>query len=166
MAKTSKKKILTYALIVLIIMLLIFFFSAQNGDDSQDLSDGFLKWLGDIIALLPDITGKGEEYDIRKYAHITEYLFLGVFTALLYREIFLNKKRPFLFAPLAAFGHCFIYALSDEFHQYFIPGRAARFTDVMIDSIGFIGGIGIILIVWLIVNIKHMKGMAHNEQAS
>ncbi|MGF0032687.1 VanZ family protein [Bariatricus sp. SGI.154] len=33
------------------------------------------------------------------------------------------------------------YAASDEFHQLFVPGRAGRITDVMIDSLGLMMGI-------------------------
>ena len=40
-----------------------------------------------------------------------------------------------------------IYAMSDEFHQYFIPGRAALVTDVMIDSIGGLFGM---MIIWFL----------------
>lgn len=34
-----------------------------------------------------------------------------------------------------------IYATSDEIHQAFVPGRAARVTDVIIDSCGVFFGI-------------------------
>ncbi len=29
-----------------------------------------------------------------------------------------------------------VYALTDEFHQRFVPGRTPRFTDVLIDTVG------------------------------
>jgi VanZ family protein len=35
----------------------------------------------------------------------------------------------------------FVYALSDEFHQTFVPSRTASFVDVMIDVLGGICGI-------------------------
>lgn len=31
---------------------------------------------------------------------------------------------------------CFLYALSDEIHQYFVPGRACRVFDVIVDTSG------------------------------
>jgi VanZ family protein len=31
---------------------------------------------------------------------------------------------------------CFLYALSDEIHQSFVPGRACRILDVVIDTSG------------------------------
>ncbi len=31
---------------------------------------------------------------------------------------------------------CFLYAISDELHQYFVPGRACRLLDIFIDTSG------------------------------
>ncbi|MGV8147190.1 MAG: VanZ family protein [Alkaliphilus sp.] len=42
-----------------------------------------------------------------------------------------------------AFALCVI--ISDETHQIFVPGRSAQGTDVLIDSIGVIVGIGMYL---------------------
>ena len=45
-----------------------------------------------------------------------------------------------------------LYAISDETHQYFIPGRQASPIDVGIDTCGVITGILIVLGIWTIVN--------------
>jgi VanZ family protein len=39
-----------------------------------------------------------------------------------------------------------LYAVSDEIHQYFIPGREMRAFDVFIDSLGVIAGLGLSLV--------------------
>lgn len=31
-----------------------------------------------------------------------------------------------------------LYAAGDEFHQYFVPGRAAQLSDVAVDAMGFL----------------------------
>ena len=31
---------------------------------------------------------------------------------------------------------CFLYAVSDEIHQSFVPGRACRLLDILIDTSG------------------------------
>jgi VanZ family protein len=36
----------------------------------------------------------------------------------------------------AACGLAFLYAMTDEFHQLFTPGRTASFSDVLIDTCG------------------------------
>ena len=33
---------------------------------------------------------------------------------------------------------CFLYSLTDEYHQYFVPGRTSLFTDCLIDTTGSI----------------------------
>ena len=76
------------------------------------------------------------DFILRKIAHITEYFIL---TFLLYRafkgSFHINVFR--LFAYPAALS--FLYAVSDEIHQSFIPGRTCTVRDVLIDSIGILG---------------------------
>lgn len=78
------------------------------------------------------------EYDflLRKIAHIIEYL---IFTFLLYRAFrgSFNMNVFSLFMYPAVFS--FLYAISDEIHQYFVLGRSCSIQDVLIDSIGIIG---------------------------
>lgn len=71
------------------------------------------------------------ELPVRKLAHMTEYAVLAVLFLLAFLAF---GKRRFLFP--AAVGCCFCYALTDEFHQMFVEGRAGRFTDVLIDTAG------------------------------
>src|SRR2546426_9574780 len=69
---------------------------------------------------------------VRKLAHFTEYLVLSV---LLYRALRTGRGWNFRAAGLA-FTIAGIYALSDEFHQWFVPGRTAAATDCLIDVSG------------------------------
>ena len=46
----------------------------------------------------------------------------------------------------------FIYALSDEIHQFFVPGRTCAFRDVLIDTIG---GVTSILVLYIFSKIKN-----------
>ena len=150
--KKHKKLLIFYGSLTGFIMLAIFLMSAQDGNDSGDLSFGFLKSLiGNILSkILPPLTDKGFEYDIRKYAHMTEYLCLAVSSSLFFLELLRGKKARAALAVLSSWIFSFLYACSDEFHQLFIPGRAGRFTDVMIDSIGISCGVIIVLLVFLI----------------
>ena len=71
---------------------------------------------------------------VRKLAHVIEYCIL---TLLLYRSLAGEQSlrwRPHL-AWLSA-GIASLYALSDEFHQLFVPGRGARLLDWGIDLAG------------------------------
>jgi VanZ family protein len=78
------------------------------------------------------------EYDfiLRKIAHIAEYF---IFTFLLYRafkgSFSMNIFQLFIYPATLSF----FYAVSDEFHQSFVPGRSASIRDVLIDTIGIFG---------------------------
>ena len=126
-----------FGLLTLAVMAAIFFFSAQNADESQQLSDSFLAGLiGRLLEkLLPVLSDKGMEFDIRKYAHMAEFFCLG-FSSLLFADELLRKRKVWE-ASLCSLGFCFLYACTDEWHQIYIPGRAGRLTDVLIDGIGF-----------------------------
>ena len=50
-----------------------------------------------------------------------------------------------------------LYAISDEIHQSFTPGRGPKITDVFIDSLGVFFGIIVILLIVEIINIKNKK---------
>ena len=51
-----------------------------------------------------------------------------------------------------------LYAITDEVHQLYIPGRSGKWQDVCIDSIGVLLGIFVLLlIVEIIYKIKQKK---------
>lgn len=70
---------------------------------------------------------------VRKTAHAFEYFVLSL---LILNLIYQIKQKVFWKSFLLSILVCFIYACTDEFHQYFIDGRAAMFKDVLIDSLG------------------------------
>ena len=80
------------------------------------------------------------EYPVRKAAHMTEYAILGLPSFAFYCGILKKEMRQFLAALLTAA----VYAATDEFHQYFIPGRSAEVRDVCIDTLGAAIGLAIL----------------------
>lgn len=83
------------------------------------------------------------ELAVRKTAHVLEY---GVLAALILSAT--RATWPGLTAWAAArwsWTWATVYALGDEWHQYFVPGRDGRLTDVAIDAAGAA------LAVWLIL---------------
>lgn len=92
-----------------------------------------LAWAALIFALssVPDLgTGLGGwDLVLRKLAHATEYAVLG---ALLVRA----TGRTGLAIALGT-----LYAVSDEIHQTFVPGRMGSPVDVAIDAIGVACGV-------------------------
>jgi VanZ family protein len=73
-----------------------------------------------------------------KLAHASEYSVLGYLTA---RALFFSGLRwlkiNYLWITIS-FG--LLYALSDEFHQYFVPGRSSSLWDAAADLVGVILG--------------------------
>lgn len=137
-----KKKIIWWSLIV-IWCGFIFFQSNQPGEISSMQSNIFVVL---VDKMLTPLFGRWNtemySFFIRKTAHFTEYFILGL---LLYRGFYspLKQKNAFLISFLMGL----LYAVSDEIHQYFIPGRAMKAFDVFIDSLGVISGLSLSYIV-------------------
>ncbi|MFQ5586510.1 MAG: VanZ family protein, partial [Thermodesulfobacteriota bacterium] len=69
-----------------------------------------------------------------KVAHLAAYALLAVLwvRALEKRWTAIDEKRLFIIAVLCT-G---LYGISDEIHQYFVPGRSADFLDAIADIAG------------------------------
>jgi VanZ family protein len=96
-----------------------------------------------LAALVPGATLadlQAMHHAIRKVAHFTEYLVLSV---LLYRALRGNRRWNARAAGIA-FTLAGLYAVSDEFHQWFVPGRTAAATDCLIDVSGAAAGQGLV----------------------
>lgn len=125
-------------------MAVIFTFSARNADlSTQDsMSIGIL--FGRLI--VPSFAEMDTQmqvsfadmvdHPIRKMAHATEYALLGFLLAGSYADKEKNRLRG-ICVP-AVLGS--LYAVSDELHQLFVPGRSCELTDMLIDSSGVILG--------------------------
>ena len=75
----------------------------------------------------------------RKLGHFTEYFVLG---GLLWRALHYHDAAATRSHRLAlSIAITVIYAISDEWHQSFVPSRTASIIDVLIDTLGGICGI-------------------------
>ena len=88
---------------------------------------------------------------VRKAGHLTEYAIL----ALLAARTFRTSSGEFLRTRWFWVSLLFLvaYALSDEFHQSFVPSRTASIYDSMIDSAG-----GLAALVFLAVRKRNENG--------
>jgi VanZ family protein len=71
---------------------------------------------------------EGVNLIIRKATHVTVF---GILAILLFKSIEIYR-----FSYFRAWFLTFLYAITDEYHQSFMPGRGPSFRDVMIDSSG------------------------------
>lgn len=126
---------------------LIFYLSSQSGVRSGNLSQGVLyRILSLIKSLLPSFAEKALNIDslhhiLRKNAHFIAYFILGLLTCIPFVR---NYEKFRWHHPYAI---CVLYALSDEIHQLFVPGRAGQAKDVFIDSCGAL--FGVLLFTWI-----------------
>jgi len=159
--KIKTKHILLWVPVILW-MALIFYLSAQTAGESGGLSEAIVRWFlgvvyGDFDALPLERQMKILEIFhliIRKGAHFTEYAILAMLVANAIRP-YPFPSRPKWFLPVAFSA---LYAVSDEIHQYFVPGRACWLLDVGIDTCGAI--FGVIIFSLGIYMIKRVKNTA------
>ena len=86
---------------------------------------------------------------VRKCAHLTEYAILAFLFWRALRKAVRNDPRPWSWREAAiAVLLVAIYASSDEFHQRFVPSRDASVRDVLLDTLGAIGGMIAVRLVW------------------
>jgi len=71
-----------------------------------------------------------------KAIHIFEYFVLAVLFA--YRNACGSFSK---LQVLSALGFSLLYAVTDELHQTFVPGRTGAWTDVVIDGLGAAAGL-------------------------
>lgn len=135
--------IVILSLLVAATAVTIFCFSAQNAKVSSAVSGQVTEWL--LRAFRPGFAdlSRGEQqaliaqysHTTRKAAHFTEFLLLGLFLRLLLQWLRVKWKTGVSWALGT------LYAVTDEFHQMAVSGRAAMARDVLIDSAGVLFGV-------------------------
>lgn len=149
----NKTRTVILAVALIVWMVVIFCFSAQPSDDSQNTSDIFTLFAQKIFYPNFNELSNGEQlvimaklsFLVRKTAHFTAYFILGVLS---YFNIIFSKRLALGFKGIIAFIFCVLYSISDEIHQYFVPGRSCEFRDVCIDSSGALLSILIIFLIF------------------
>lgn len=131
------------SLLLLGTFFIIFGFSSQNGEESSSVS----KKVSEAVI---DLTNKNVNQNdrtkmvetlepiIRKLAHFSIYLVVGLLLMALANTYDLSFKRKFVICLIAGA----LYATSDEIHQLFVSERSGQITDVLLDTFGvFVGSL-------------------------
>lgn len=167
----KKNKLLIVRSILIILTLavcvIIFALSADNADESNAKSDPISDSM--IIKILETFDLDEEQIEfvlektvviIRKTAHFAEYALLGFLLAAVCTSFYKSRKSTLIISQICGSA----YAVSDEIHQYFVPGRSCQIKDMLIDSGGVLCGIiFLLLIVFLYFRIKKNKGTPENS---
>lgn len=134
-------KLKRYILIILIIIncVTIFKFSSEKSEKSNESSGRIVNIVAELIAKTGNLNNEKKEVvkekivkPIRKTAHFSIYASLGALVYLYVSTFNVNNKKKIG----SSLSVAFLYACSDEIHQYFVPGRSCEFRDVCIDLCG------------------------------
>lgn len=165
-------------------MVVIFWLSAQVAEESNELSTGLTAKIADVIEQIApevDIDQTDLNHLVRKNGHFFSYLLLGLLAA---NSLRLSRRyaagivhqgeidiKPTWAGRLAShltalspwrlwfyvWIFCLLYALSDELHQVFVPGRGCQIQDVLVDSAGAAVGILLCLLVCRLASRKKKR---------
>lgn len=136
-----KKNVFRIAAVVITLgwMALIFGFSAQSGEESGGLSALIAQPITDAIAAwkgLDDTEALYQQVDhiVRSTAHFSEYAILGSLLTMALNRFGLQWRwLPWVIGV--------VYAILDEWHQSYSPGRVCDPVDVLIDACGVFAGV-------------------------
>lgn len=116
--------------------LLIFFLSHQPAEVSSGQSGVLVSQLQTIA---PGADADVLTFVVRKGAHIVAYFVLGVLVYNAVRRLCVQWRH--ITAAKLAVALCALYAITDEIHQLFVPGRSGEVRDVLIDSCAALVGV-------------------------
>ncbi len=136
----KKYKIIFSWLLVILWIIMIFYLSHQPVEKSNSLSKNITKVIIETIEkIAPDkeFNLSRINHIVRKNAHFFAYLLLGVLLLQGLKIIGIEGKKAVLLGIILSI----IFAVSDEVHQLYVPGRGGQIKDVIIDSAGAIVGI-------------------------
>ncbi len=163
MTDTIRNRMRWIAVIFTVIwMLVIFRFSMDNAVDSSQLSMFVVRVFNKAVEIL---TGRNLlmtispehisflEVFFRKIAHMTIYFILSI-TVMIF---FFTFKMRMSYRMLLTLMFCFLYALSDEWHQTFVAGRAGSLMDALFDTSGAVIGIFAALLLYCIAYTLYYK---------
>ena len=137
---TTKSKRIIFSLLLLIWMIIVFYLSNQDATTSTGTSNIIVLKVAEAFNVVEPNEIDEISFVVRKLAHFTLYAIGGILSFNLLNTYNTSIKKKFLISEII----CMLYAISDEFHQLFVPGRSAEIKDVIIDSLGAFFGMFII----------------------
>lgn len=140
---------IVFTTVVVLWMCAIFWFSAQPAEESTQMSLGvgyevgklFVPGFSQWSAKEQKAFAEKVDYPVRKCAHASEYMILCFLLYFAVSSYPVNRKKSMLLALLLTV----FYAMTDEVHQLFVPGRSGRITDVAIDTAGALVSVVLLL---------------------
>ena len=139
-------------------MAFIFFQSALPADLSSRESGRVVDLLVRLFQGILPIDRETMVFIVRKGAHFAEYTILGGFLVPAVTEWMAVDKTPVPDSVrnirIISWLVGTLYAVTDEIHQSFVPGRSCELRDIGIDSCGVLAGV---MIVSLAMRLKERR---------
>ena len=137
-------------------MAFIFFQSALPADLSSQESGRVVDLIIRLFQGILPIDRQTMVFIVRKGAHFTEYTILGGFLVPAVKEWMAVDTTPVPVAMerITAWLAGTLYAVTDEIHQFYVPGRSCELRDIGIDSCGVLAGV---LVVSLLMRSKERR---------
>lgn len=140
-----------FLFLLILDMAVIFWFSSQTGEQSADVGNSLTVSLLNIFycgfnSLQPAARQQAIESAaevIRMLAHFGVFFLMGIFVCAFYNTYDINKKKLYSHT----FLFCLAYAITDEIHQLFVPGRAFEIIDIITDALGVLAGIAAFILI-------------------
>lgn len=133
----------TSVILLVVWMGFIFYLSAQPAEASSEISGGVIEVIAEKF--YPHFESLSEvqkaeviasfQFEVRKSAHVCGFAVLGFFAFISF--ITYTKIKMFL-RLLLSVVLSLAYAVGDEFHQRFVPGRSCELRDVLLDTAGIL----------------------------
>ena len=125
-------------------MIFIFCMSAKDATKSGKMSGGLIRRIAPLINhkfhLLDEVAQttfvESLQDVVRTLAHFFEFTLLGVLSFFSFRFTLNCRKKGVIYGVLMGW----LYALSDEIHQIFVPGRTFQLKDILVDCGGILLG--------------------------
>ena len=140
MTKSKKVYVVISWILAAACMVAIFCLSAQTAKDSADLSGSFIRAIFELIGI------ELQQEGIRTVAHCLEFMGLSF---LMFNAIYATWEVKL--TPVFAFAGTVMYAVTDEIHQIFVPGRAFQISDILVDSTGALIGVIATFVIFKII---------------
>ena len=123
----------------------------------------FLRWWGPLLAymLVIFLVSSASRPALLQYAPDYMWHFVGYFVmGLLAIRAFARGLEYPAGGKAALFGVmlALVYAMSDEWHQSFVPGRVASFQDITADAMGIAAALAGLYIFWWLGPVRAPRG--------
>ena len=119
---------------IVIMLIIIAILTMQSPSETLSVSGGLQNF---CKAIVPNASGRWatDMHWFRSLLHLPLYFMLGIITAF-------SFTRPWVSALI-----CSVVAIADETFKVFLPTREFEGRDIAFDAIGFLVGIGLVVLI-------------------